>query len=384
MGLKIIVFGTRPEFLKLVPVIEESRKRKLEDEFKLIYTRQHRELVEDLFPIFGIQPEIILPVNNFHSSISETLSQIISELQKYILNERETIDYVIGQGDTSSCMGAAIVARLNKIPFAHIEAGLRTFDFDNPFPEEYFRQLISISSTIHFTPTLNATKNLIDQGVPSEQIIQTGNTIIDLINVLNKNPQQTNNKEVKKFIDSDIVLITCHRRENQNHGFHCLISSIKKLSSMFPALHFVWISHKNPFITTNLSPSIFSDCINLSVIDPVNIVDMIWLYQASKVIITDSGGIQEEALTLDIPTIVIRQKTERTEAIDSGNSILVGNSKAKIIEAFNFFMTNSRKTEQNPFGDGLAANRIISFFKGSTIPAINISTFSAINPIKSN
>ena len=372
MKYNVIIFGTRPELLKVVPIIQEIKNRDICAKYKIICTGQHKELIEELLKKFDVIPDITLPLNNYNLSLSETLSILLKEIQLFVSNEKENIGYIMAQGDTTSCLAAAMVSYLNKIPFAHIEAGLRTYDLKKPFPEEYFRRIISLSTKIHFTPTTTAKFNLIKEGINEEKIIITGNTIIDLIENLKDKPYKTDNKQIENFLNSkNNILITCHRRENQNNNFIKLISTIKDLALSFPELNFLWLWSKNPFVLASLQNDSFSSISNISIIDPVNIFDMIHLYKSSKLIITDSGGIQEEAISFSVPTIVIREETERKEAINVGNSILVGNSSEKIKDAFRSLINIPHNIAINHFGDGKASIRIIDYFERSDVAKID-------------
>lgn len=364
MDYNLIVFGTRPELLKFIPIILEIRKRKLDDKFKILCTCQHKELINDLLGLFKITPDIKLPVSNYGQSISDTLSKLIKELQLYIGANKDCIKYIIAQGDTTSALGASMVAFLNNIQFAHIEAGLRTFDQKNPFPEEYFRQIISLSADVHFTPTYNAKQNLVNENISPTSIIHTGNTIVDLIKIIQNTTIYKKDESIKDFIKTkNNVIITCHRRENQNGNFDKLIEVIKDLAFLNPELNFIWLSHLNPFVDLKTKDESLISISNVSVIQPINIFNMIDLYKASKLIITDSGGIQEEAISFNVPTIVIREKTERPEAVEIGNSAVVGNSAKKLKVAFDEFLSKKEPSKNNPFGDGKAAIRILDFFE---------------------
>jgi len=363
MKYNLIVFGTRPELLKLIPVILEIRKRNLDNRFKILCTNQHQELIADLLKLFSIEPDISLPISNYKRSISETLSDIIKEFQSYVELNDSYIHYVIAQGDTTSCLAAAMVAFLNKKQFAHIEAGLRTFDNDNPFPEEYFRKIVSLSTNIHFTPTYTAKQNLLKENVQASKVIHTGNTIVDLMNMLKIRQYQCKNESIKRFLKTtNNIIITCHRRENQNGNFDILIESIKELATTNPELNFIWLSHLNPFVNSKTKNESLRKISNITVVQPVSIFDMVELYKSTRLIITDSGGIQEEAVSFSVPTIVIRDKTERPESIEVENSELVGNSPEKLKAAFYKFLSRKKKVLKNPFGDGNAASIIIDFF----------------------
>lgn len=364
MKNNLIVFGTRPELLKLIPVILEIRKRKQDNRYKVICTNQHQELISDLLKQFEIKPDVSLPIGNHEKSISETLSSIMHELHKYIEFNHKNIGYVIAQGDTTSCLASAMTAFLNKKPFAHIEAGLRTYDNNNPFPEEYFRTIVSLSTQIHFTPTFTAKQNLLRENIPESKIIYTGNTSVDLIHLLKNAEYQCTNKAICKFIQSNNnVLITCHRRENQNGNFDGLIKSIIELALANPDLNFIWLSHLNPFVDSKTKNNSLKKVSNITVLTPLSIVDMIELYKCTQLIITDSGGIQEEAVSFNVPTIVIREKTERLEAVEIGNSLLVGNSPEKLNAAFYKFLKSKTESPKNPFGAGNASSLIVDFFE---------------------
>lgn len=363
MKSNLIVIGTRPELIKFIPIIMELRKRNWEDHFKIVCTGQHNELIQDLILQFDIKPDFVLSDQTPNTTVAQSLSEIMAGLQAYVTLHLSKINYIIGQGDTTSCLAAAMVASLNQLPFAHVEAGLRTYDLVNPFPEEYFRQIISISSTIHFTPTLKATKNLLSENVDSANIIQTGNTIVDFVELWKSSDIKVETSAIDPFISKDNnVIITCHRRENQMY-FDTLIDLIIDLAKSQKNLNFIWISHKNPFVQDKLKSKSLAEIPNISVIEPLTIFEMFRLYQSCKVIITDSGGIQEEAVSFDLPTLVIREQTERDEAIEVGNSKLVPLSKKDIKTAFDHFITLENTVDVNPFGDGKAALRILDYFE---------------------
>jgi UDP-N-acetylglucosamine 2-epimerase len=350
--------------IKLIPVFLEIERRKWNQHFKVICTGQHKELIADLLDLFKINPDLILPVCNNNQPVSETLSQILKELQHYVSKNKDCINYVIGQGDTTSCLGAAMVAVLNQLPFAHIEAGLRTYDYGSPFPEEYFRQIISLSTDMHFAPTQRACDNLVKENISKNNIRLTGNTIVDLVDHLKKNRKELNNEQLYKFLhESNNVIITCHRRENQDENFDTLITTIVGLARLHPELSFIWISHLSPSVEAKLDDSLLKGISNISIIKPINIFEMFALFEKSKLIITDSGGIQEEAVSFNVPTLVIREKTERPEAVEAGNSIVTGVSSEKIIAAFSELLSRNKHISKNPFGDGKAAIRILDFFQ---------------------
>ena len=363
MDKNLVVFGTRPEFIKLLPVILEIKKQNLEERFLYIFTGQHQEMTRDLFLAFNFSPDISLEGKNHQNSLSRSFAGILAALQEAIddLREKHTIKMIIGQGDTSSCACAAMSAFFNEIPFAHIEAGLRTHNLENPFPEEYFRRMISLTTAIHFVPTAATAENLLREGVPAERIIVTGNTITDVIEFMRPpdlQPLEPNQDTVGSETAGNI-LITCHRRENQNGNFHILVETVKTLAQEYPALKFTWLSHKTPFIQQELQGDLFGQHQNVKVIPPVGLIEMYRLYETTRLIITDSGGVQEEAPGFNIPVIVIRDVTERSESVDLGFSILTGMNRQKILDAFRYFMGNERTMMINPYGDAHAATKIV-------------------------
>jgi UDP-N-acetylglucosamine 2-epimerase (non-hydrolysing) len=376
MNKKLIIFGTRPEFIKLLPVISEIKKQSLENDFIFVFTGQQKDLTEDLFSLFDFTPDITFKFKNHNNSLSFSFSHILSHIQEVIdeIQKCEKINMIIGQGDTTSCVCAAMSAFFNNIPFGHIEAGLRTNNFNNPYPEEFFRRIISIASSIHFAPTLKARQNLIAEGINKENIILTGNTIVDSIELIkSKISKSGRNCVVNGLINSQKnILITCHRRENQNGKFHTLVEAIKLLAEENPLLNFIWISHNAPFIKVELTDAVFKDHPNIYISPPINIIDLYALYQNSKIIITDSGGIQEEAPSFNIPVIVIREKTERHESIDLTYSVLSGNEKEGIINAFYHFLHQPVIEMKNPYGNGKAAKRIVDSLAINSDRMINV------------
>ena len=363
MDKNLVIFGTRPEFIKLLPVMVEIKKQNLETQFVYVFTGQHHEMTRDLFLTFNFSPDISLEEKNHHNSLSRSYAGILAGLQEAIddLRKTHTIKMIIGQGDTSSCACAAMSAFFNEIPFAHIEAGLRTHNMENPFPEEYFRRMISLTTAMHFVPTAVAAENLLREGITEERIVITGNTITDVIEYL----KPLDSQPLDPMQDTGFpatatnVMITCHRRENQNGNFHILVETVKTLAEEYPSLNFTWISHKTPFIQHELQSDLFGNHPNVRVIPPLGLIEMYRLYETTRLIITDSGGVQEEAPGFNIPVIVIRDVTERSESVDLGYSVLTGMNREKILDAFRHFMGRKRTTMINPYGDAHAAKKIV-------------------------
>lgn len=364
MNKKVIVFGTRPEFIKLLPVIVEIKRQHLDNDYLYIYTGQHTDLINDLFEIFSFKPTYTLQLKNQGNSLSYSFSHILSGIQKFIevIKNDFEISIIIGQGDTTSCVCAALSAFFNHIPFGHIEAGLRTNNIANPFPEELFRKIISLTSTINFAPTIKAKEILLKEGVKKENILVTGNTIVDAMEMLRPlvSSKVTENSVVGRFGSKNIVLITCHRRENQNEKYLELIDSIKRFATEYKSLQFVWISHVTPFVKKQLTIDQFHGFNNIHILPPINVFELFSIYEKTRVIITDSGGIQEEAPSFDIPVIVIRDYTERFESAEMGYSVIIGLNREKLMSSFNKIINQHPVKMINPYGNGHAAHLILS------------------------
>ena len=365
MSKKIVVFGTRPEFIKILPIILEVKARNIENNYCFIYTGQHNNLISNLFDTFNFTPNYSIKFKNQKNSISYSFTHILSNLQVIIdeIKNKFTISIIIGQGDTTSCLCAGLCSFFNQIPFGHIEAGLRTNNLMNPYPEELFRKIISLTSTINFAPTVRAQNNLLREGVKKENILITGNTIVDAIEILKTETLNniSENSIMRKFTSKNNVLITCHRRENQNEKFNELINAVKTLATENSSLNFIWISHATPFVKKNLTKNNFSSNKNIHVLSPLNIFELFFLYHKTLVVITDSGGIQEEAPSFNIPVLIIRDYTERNESVEMGYSQIVGLNYEKLINSFNKIIHKKAIKMINPYGKGNAAQLIVNY-----------------------
>jgi len=371
MSKVLIVFGTRPELIKLAPVILEFRKRNLQKKITVLNTGQHKDLLEKYLKIFDIHPDYTLDVMVPGQSLSELTARAIIELQYHLSslkNNGTYPEYILAQGDTNTVIASAIVAFYNNIKFAHLEAGLRTWDLQNPFPEEYNRKVASISAYINFAPTEVSKMHLVREGVGSDNILQVGNTIVDALNIikdiLSKNPQMELSDELNFLKEkNNLVLITCHRRENHGANLLSVIRAVGSLSGLHPQFHFVWILHPNPNVKKVVEESVLSDKKNISLIEPLDYLEIVQLYQSTKLILTDSGGIQEEAPSFGIPVLVIGKKTERIESVLLNYSYLTGTDEKEIISSFEKHLNNEFEISENPYGDGKASVRIVDYFE---------------------
>lgn len=349
----LIVFGTRPEVIKLYPLIYELKE---DDAFevKVVNTGQHKEMVDELLEIFKIKVDFSLKIMIEKQTLEYITEKILEKLS--IILKSESPDVTIVQGDTTTAFVASLVSFYNKIPVAHVEAGLRTRNIYYPFPEEMNRTLIGKLATFHFAPTEDAKKNLLNEGVREENIFLTGNTIVDALHkILDLEPK--NNLPLPQ--DKKIVVVTAHRRENWENGISNIANAIKILSQKYEELFFVIPVHKNPIVREKFM-KILKGLKSVLLTEPINYIDFIHLLKKSFLILSDSGGIQEEIPTLKKPLLLLRNETEREEAIKYGFVKLVGTDEKRIIEGVENVLTEGfkPKIDFNPFGDGKASERI--------------------------
>jgi len=373
-----LVLGTRPEAIKLAPVIL-ALKREREVLCTVCVTGQHREMLDQVLDVFGIVPDRDLNLMRPNQTLGGLTSRAIEALDGYLTDEKP--DMVVVQGDTTTVLCAALTSFYHRIPVAHVEAGLRTGNMQSPWPEEANRVLTTRLAGIHFAPTENNRRNLLDEGVPGDRIHVTGNTVIDaLLIALGKVRQQSpaipglpeallpgsdaaTGSEMPRM-----VLITGHRRENFGDGIQHICNAIERLSARFPEVHFVYPVHPNPNIIEPVR-RILGPCNrargNVHLIPPLSYLPFVALMDRSTLILTDSGGVQEEAPSLGKPVLVMRDTTERPEAVTAGTVKLVGTSADGIFAETERLLTDAaeyRKMTQviNPYGDGRATERIIS------------------------
>jgi UDP-N-acetylglucosamine 2-epimerase (non-hydrolysing) len=359
----LFLFGTRPEAIKMAPLIDVFSKDK-NYSVKVGITAQHREMLDQVISFFNIKIDydlnIMKPNQTLHQLTSDLISKITNEI---LLNE--TFDYVFVQGDTTTVLAGTLSAFYQKIKVVHIEAGLRSGNMHSPFPEEANRVLTSKLAEFHFCPTENSKHNLISENI-SKNVYVVGNTVIDAL-FLGLEKVKLANQELlfKKFnsidFDKKIILVTCHRRENFGKPFEEICSAIMEIALKNKNIEIVFPVHLNPNIQKNAKLLLKAN--NIKLINPLDYPDLIWIMDKSYFILTDSGGIQEEAPSLGKPVLVLREVTERTEGVVAGTAILVGSSKDKIIsEAFKLLNDNKYYNEislaSNPYGDGKTSEKI--------------------------
>ncbi len=376
----LIAFGTRPEAIKMVPLIDEFRRYTERFHIIVCVTGQHREMLDQVLSLFNIIPDYDLKVMKPGQSLFEITSGVLMGMREVL--QKEQPDLVFVHGDTTTSTAVALSAFYYQIPVAHIEAGLRTFNIYSPWPEEMNRQITSRIARYHFAPTDSARENLIKENIPADKIIVTGNTVIDALRMVIKRIQDS--EELRKSIVDDIfnsgydtsrlsksrklILITGHRRENLGIGFQNICEAIKHLSEKFRDFDFLYPVHYNPVVRSAVNSILgTSGSDNVFLTDPLEYLPFVYLMQRSYLILTDSGGIQEEAPDFGIPVLVMRDTTERPEGLEAGTILLVGTEKEKIIESVSMLIEGAdyyrnMTNKINPFGDGKASNRIIAYF----------------------
>ena len=368
-----VVFGTRPETIKLAPVILELKKHPNRFNVSVCVTAQHREMLDQMLKVFQIKPNFDLNLMRRNQSLSEFTSRSLIALDKYFKKVKP--DLVLVQGDTTTTFTASLAAFYNKIPIGHVEAGLRTWDKHAPFPEEINRVLTSRLADIHFAPTEWSKNNLIKEGIKPASIFVTGNTVIDALNIAIKiikiNPPGINGLPFSiydKDFSKEIVLITGHRRENFGEGIKNICGAISILADKFPDAVFVYPVHLNPYVRRFVLKYLGKKE-NIFLLNPLDYLPFVTLMDKAKIILTDSGGIQEEAPSLSKPVLVMRDKTERPEAVEAGTVRMTGNKKEIIVNELTALMYDKKKYNKmsraaNPYGDGKASRRIVSAIQG--------------------
>jgi UDP-N-acetylglucosamine 2-epimerase (non-hydrolysing) len=363
----LAVFGTRPEAIKMAPVI-----RALDNNFdvKICVTAQHRQMLDQVLELFEITPDYDLDIMKPGQDLFDITSNVLSGVKKVL--QIEVPDIVLVHGDTTTSMATAMAAFYLKIPVGHVEAGLRTYDINSPFPEEFNRQITSRIATLNFAPTKISRQNLLDEKVPDSQIYVTGNTVIDaLFSMVEKARIIDFSDTLLKrmpFLSQEksdiprIILVTGHRRENFGLGFKEICHALSIISNENPDIHIIYPVHLNPNVRKPVN-RILSNLNNVHLIEPMEYLSFIKLMDLSYLILTDSGGIQEEAPSLGKPVLVMRDTTERPEAVESGTVKLVGTNKNEIVKMVNKLLTDSNFYMQmsiahNPYGDGKAGSII--------------------------
>ena len=365
----LIIFGTRPEAIKMAPLVKEFKKDKAFNT-KVCVTAQHREMLDQVLDFFEIKPDYDLNLMKPGQNLYGLTAAIITGLQPVL--EDFQPDFVFVHGDTTTTMGSSIAAFYSGAKVCHIEAGLRTYNKKSPFPEEINRTITGHIADYHFAPTQTSFDNLQKEGISSAAILITGNTVIDaLFESVSKvdTIEDPEIKILKKELDftKRIILVTGHRRENHGQGFINICNALKEIGEAVDNVQIIYPVHLNPKVQKPVY-DILGRQDNIKLIAPLAYPAFVWLMNKCELVITDSGGVQEEAPSLGKPVLVMRDTTERPEAVDAGTVILVGTDREKIVHEALDLMSNKERYKQmsklhNPYGDGKASKRIVEFIK---------------------
>lgn len=376
----MLVFGTRPEAIKMAPLVKEFQKQAETFETIVCVTGQHREMLDQVLDIFDIRPDYDLNIMKQGQDLYDVTARVLTGMRDVLKKSRP--DVVLVHGDTTTSTAAALAAFYQQIPVGHVEAGLRTHNIYSPWPEEMNRQITGRIATYHFAPTPLSRSNLLAEGVKETDITVTGNTVIDalymVVDKIKKDEQLDHRLEValssagydvnRLSGGKKLVLITGHRRENFGEGFIHMCRAIKALTEKYPDVDFVYPMHLNPNVRKPIR-EVFGEKTeepgNMFFIEPLEYLSFVYLMEKTAIVLTDSGGIQEEAPGLGKPVLVMRDTTERPEALDAGTVKLVGTDFDKIVNEVSVLLDDARAYDRmskavNPYGDGLACSRIVA------------------------
>lgn len=372
----MVVFGTRPEAIKMAPVVQALSRREL-IRCQVTVTAQHREMLDQVLQLFQIKPDFDLNLMKPGQTLTEVTTRALIGLTEVFQQERPEL--VLVHGDTTTTFAAALAAFYAKIPVAHVEAGLRTGNKSSPFPEEINRKLTGSLADFHFAPTPTARENLLREGVPAGQIFVTGNTVIDALLATVKPSYDFKNEEIRNILEQEngrrMIMVTTHRRENLGEPMRQIYRALAEMLREFPNTYILFPVHKNPRVREVVEEVLGSNS-RVHLIEPLDYEPFVNLMNRSYLILTDSGGIQEEAPSLGKPVLVVRDTTERPEAVSAGTVSLVGTSYDKVYEELYTLLTNNQAyramaTSINPYGDGLAAERIVEIIEQTPFAKMN-------------
>ena len=360
----MVVLGTRPEAIKLAPVVQELRRRRLEFRCTLCVTAQHREMLVPMLEYFGMEPDYDLATMRTNQRLGELTGRILARFDGVL--EAEKPDWVVVQGDTTTAMAAGLAAYYRRVRVAHVEAGLRTGNKYSPFPEEINRRMIGSLADLHFAPTAQAVRNLRREGIGPGSIVLTGNTVVDALKYtagrIRKNPPRLPEGLAEAKAGRRLVLVTGHRRENFGGGLEQICEALREAADACPEMDFAYPVHLNPNVRGPVG-RLLGGHPRIHLIEPVDYPTMVALLRRAWLVVTDSGGIQEEAPTFGVPVLVTRKTTERPEGIRAGNARLVGTDAGAIVRWIRKLAKDRAAYERmsragNPYGDGRAARRI--------------------------
>lgn len=363
MPIKVMaVCGTRPDAVKMAPVVLELQKFPDKVNLVVAVSGQHREMLHQVLDVFRIEPDYDLDIMRTKQSLAQITTRVLQGIERIIVRERP--DIVLAQGDTTTTFVACLAAFYNKVAVGHVEAGLRTDNKYDPFPEEINRHLTSVLADLHFAPTPAARKNLIAEGVSAGRIYVTGNTVIDALLSVAERPWSFRDPTLSKVFSDGrrMILVTAHRRENWGEPMARICRAIKAVVTEFPDTVVIFAVHKNPVVRDTVFPEL-NDVDRVHLIEPPDYVPFVHLLKGAYVILTDSGGVQEEAPSLGKPVLVMRNTTERPEGVEAGTAKLIGTETDRIFQATAKLLSdsdayNTMAKAMNPYGDGHASVRI--------------------------
>jgi UDP-N-acetylglucosamine 2-epimerase len=352
-----VIVGTRPEAIKMAPVIQRLRRESDRFDVTLCATAQHREMLDQVLDLFGLKPDVDLDLMRHDQSANELAARIFATLDPLLAERRP--DWLLVQGDTTTAMCASLAAFHRRIPVGHVEAGLRTGDLDRPFPEEMNRRVIDVVSRAYFAPTERAAAALRAEGAPPETVYLTGNTVVDALQQLAARDGPAP--------EEDLVLVTAHRRESFGEPLDRILSAVARLAGAFPGTRFLHVAHPNPSVASAMRRGAAPP--NVERVEPLDYRGLLKVLRRCRLVLTDSGGIQEEAPTFGKPVLVLREKTERPEGVEAGIARLVGTDEEAIVREASRLLSDeparrAMVATRNPYGDGKAAERIADVLAG--------------------
>lgn len=362
--MKILsIFGTRPEAIKMAPVIKELNRHASQVTSLVCVTAQHRQMLDQVLSLFEIEPDYDLNLMQPNQTLAQITAVALTELDAVL--SREQPDWVLTQGDTTTAMVGALAAFYHRTKIGHVEAGLRTWDKYQPFPEEINRKIADAVCDLHFAPTKQSRDNLLREGVNESSIVVTGNTVIDaLLDVAERDYDWQASELTTVPRGKRLILVTAHRRENFGPPLENICQALKEIASRFPDVHLVYPVHLNPNVQQVVQATL-RDIPNITLLAPLDYLPLVQLMKASTIVLTDSGGLQEEAPGLGKPVLVLREVTERPEGVEAGTVKLVGTDKDRIVRESARLLEDADEYERmaravNPYGDGRASERIIA------------------------
>lgn len=361
MMIKVMsIFGTRPEAIKMAPVVQELGRRRGEIDSVVCVTAQHREMLDSVLDTFHIKPDYDLNIMKKGQTLESVTESILCGLNGIL--EKERPDMVLVHGDTTTTFASALSAFYHKIPVGHVEAGLRTHNLYSPYPEEANRQMVGDLAELHFTPTMQGLKNLLQENKDPEKIYVTGNTAIDALRTTVR--KEYDSPALQWAGSSRILLLTAHRRENWGAPLRRIFTAVNKITEKYPDVRVIYPCHMNPAVR-GLADEMFGNNDHVCVIEPLEVTDFHNLIRKSYLVLTDSGGIQEEGPSLGKPVLVVRETTERPEGVEAGTLKLVGTSTENIIRQVGRLLEDEAEYErmskaENPYGDGHASEKIVN------------------------